>query len=115
MFTMSYGPLLLLVFCGFLCFLTVITLLCISLHSIELDKQLDDQVKERVKKRLKNARMEMAIILAFPLVYCSLFAVIVANRLYSVTHPNNHPVYPLWVAHVIASPGRLLVLSLIHI
>ena len=109
MFTMSYGPLLLLVFCGFLCFLTVITLLCISLYSIELDKQLDDQVKERVKKRLKNARMEMAIILAFPLVYCSLFAVIVANRLYSVTHPNNHPVYPLWVAHVIASPGRLLV------
>lgn len=109
MFTMSYGPLLLLVFCGFLCFLVVMTLLCISLYSVDANQQLDDQAKEKLKRRLKIARREVAIVLAFPLVYCTLFSVVVVNRLYSLTHPDSHPVYALWVAHVIASPGRLLV------
>ena len=109
MFTMSYGPLLLLVFCGFLCFLIVTTLICCSLHSLEANEQLENQVKERLKRRFKRARLEVTIILVFPLVYCSLFAIVVANRLYSITHSSSHPVYPLWVAHVIASPGRLLV------
>lgn len=109
MFSMSYGPLLLLMFCSFLCFLAVTSLLCITLYSVEATKELDDQVKQRLKERLKNAKREVTIVLAFPLLYCTLFCIVVANRLYSLTHPDNHPVYPLWVAHVIASPGRLLV------
>ena len=109
MFSMSYGPLLLLVFCSFLCFLVVTSLLCVALYSTNANKNIDDQFKRRLKRRLTIARREVMIVLAFPLVYCTLFAVVVANRLYSLTHPVSHPVYPLWVAHVIASPGRLLV------
>lgn len=102
MFSMSYGPLLFLILCAFLCFSVLTVLLCIGSHS--------SKTTEAAKDRFKNARKEMVFILAFPLLYYSLYLIIVVNRLYSFTHASNqHPFYPLWVAHVVASPSRLLV------
>ena len=101
MFSMCYGPLLFLIFCGFLCFIVLTVLLCIGSYST----RMSDEAKER----FRVARKEIAFILAFPLLYYSLFSIAVIDRLYSIRHHNRAPFYPLWIAHVIATPSRLLI------
>ena len=101
MFSMCYGPLLFLIFCGFLSFIVLTILLCIGSHST----RMSDEAKER----FRVARKEIAFVLAFPLLYYSLFSIAVIDRLYSIRHHNSAPFYPLWIAHVIATPSRLLV------
>lgn len=107
MFSMSYGPLLFLVFVGFLCLLTITLILCKGSTLNHKDAQSESE--STVQKRFKEGLKEMSFVLVFPLLYNLLCLVIVANRLYSVTHSDAKPMYPLWIAHVIASPGRLLV------
>ena len=101
MFSMSYGPLLFLIFCCFLCFMLLTILLCVGSHS--------PRTSDEAKERFKVARKEIAFVLAFPLLYYSLFSVAVVDRLYSMRHSNRAPFYPLWIAHVIATPSRLLI------
>ena len=101
MFSMCYGPLLFLIICGFLCFVAFTVALCIGSHLTHATQE--------AKERFKIARKEIAFILAFPLLYYSLFSVAVVDRLYSLKHDNSAPFYPLWIAHVIATPSRLLV------
>ena len=107
MFSMSYGPLLSLIFIGFLCLLAITLILC---RGSTLNREDAQSVSESaVQKRFKEGLKEMSFVLVFPLLYNLLCLVIVANRLYSVTHSDSEPLYPLWIAHMIASPGRLLV------
>ena len=105
MFSMSYGPLLSLIFAGFLCLLTITLILCRGSTLNHKDVQSESAMQKRFKEGLK----EMSFVLVFPLLYNLLCLIIVANRLYSVTHSEAKPLYPLWIAHLIASPGRLLV------
>ena len=108
MFTMSYGPLLSLIFIGFLCLLVVTIILYRS--SRQLRKNLGDTVVEvRAKELVNKSTKEIAFILVFPILYDLLCLVIVTNRIYAALHSDSKPFYPLWIAHVIASPGRLLV------
>ena len=107
MFSMSYGPLLSLVFVGFLCLLAITLILCRGSTLNRKDAQSESE--SAVRKRFKEGLKEMSFVLVFPLLYDLLCLIIIANRLYSVTHSDAKPLYPLWIAHVTASPGRLLV------
>ena len=101
MFSMCYGPLLFLVFCGFVCLIAFTLLLCIG--------SLSTRMSDEAKDRFKVARKEVAFVLAFPLLYYSLFSIAVIDRLNTMRNGNRTPFYPLWIAHVIATPSRLLV------
>lgn len=99
MFTMFYCPLFVLVICEFLCVVMATTGLCISVLSKE---------KRGESLKLTNTMKEMSILIILPLLYLSLFSILVANRVYSISHPESG-LHPLWSAHLIADPGRLLV------
>lgn len=102
MFALSYGPLLFLLFYSF-CSLFVI--IAILLWSIKTYRNLIF-----IKRILKIAASRTATLVVILLVYSSLFAVTIANHLYSIVYPNDHPVYPLWLASAIASPGQILLI-----
>ena len=106
MFTLSYGPLLFLLLCGFL---SLFILNAILLWSVYMKAYDDDHSPLIVKKVLQPARRVTAIVVLILIVYSFQFAITVANRLYSITHPNDYPVYPLWLVHAVVSPSQLLI------
>lgn len=102
-FSMCDGPILIILLCEFVCCLTITVVLCKKSYSAQAD--------ERVKERFKTAKREMIFVFILPLVYCSLFTLGMADRLYSITpgHSHTNPLFSLSIVHDIVSPARLLV------
>lgn len=101
MFTISYGPLLLLLFYSFCALFVMIAILQWSFERYQ------NLLKIKV---LKITARKMATLVVILLVYSSLFAVTIVNHLYSVIYPTDYPVYPLWLASALASPGQILLI-----
>ena len=94
-----YGPLILLMLFSFVAFLIIIAVLC------------------RLQKKMGLSRQgiqEALPLLAYPIIYNLIFAVLVVNRIYDavLVDQRKSPYYPLWVAHAVADPAQALFLPL---
>ena len=96
-FIFFYGPLVLIVLFSFVCMVLTIILVCCS--AVRRYSSVD-----RHQRRMK----EIIIALAYPMLYCTVCLILLANRVYSVSHPHSDPNLPLWYAHTIADPVRVM-------
>lgn len=96
-----YVPLMLIVLLAVLS--VVITFICCCRGEVRRHEKIPD-LRDRLKK-------QVIIVLACPVLYCSVSLLLIINRIYSTVH-FTHPVYPLWLLHAIADPARVLLPAL---
>ena len=65
---------------------------------------------DKNKELKKRYTKEIVIVVAFPLAYCCICLILLINRIYSTVHQKDaeSPYVPLWIAHSVADPMRLL-------
>ena len=96
-FIFFYGPLVLIVLFSLICMILTIVLVC---HGAVRRHFAVDHHQRRMK--------EIIIVLAYPMLYCTVCLILLANRIYSVSRPSHYPDIPLWYAHTVADPVRVL-------
>ena len=99
--------------------LMIIALLAIVFMFISFICYCRGEVRRHEKIiELKQRHMkEILIVLACPLVYCSICMLLFINRIYSTVESKRFapPYKPLWLAHAVADPVRLLLPALAFI
>ena len=98
-FIFFYGPLVLIVIFSLICMIFTIILVC---HAAA--RRPHAGVAGHHQRRMK----EIIIALAYPMLYCTVCLILLANRVYSVSNPKKDPNLPLWYAHTIADPVRVM-------
>ena len=94
-----YAPLVLIVLFSLLAMTITIVLVCYG--AVRRGGQtLIDEHQRRMK--------EIIIVLAYPMLYCTVCLLLLANRIYSLAHPSNAPFVPLWITHAVADPVRVM-------
>lgn len=96
-FIFFYGPLVLIVLFSMICMILTIVLVC---HGAVRRHFAVDHHQRRMK--------EIILVLAYPMLYCTVCLILLANRIYSVSRPTHFPDMPLWYAHSVADPVRVL-------
>ena len=96
-FIFFYGPLVLIVLFSLICMILTIVLVC---HGAVRRHFSVDHHQRRMK--------EIIIALAYPMLYCTVCLILLANRIYSVSHSDEDPNLGLWYAHTVADPVRVL-------
>ena len=94
-----YGPLLLIVFFSVISMFATIVLVCygaVRRHGVTIV----DQHQRRMK--------EIMLVLAYPMLYCTVCLLLLANRIYSIAHYKSQPFVPLWMTHTVADPVRVM-------
>lgn len=102
-FLFFYGPLVLIVLFSLVCMILTIVLVC---HAAA--RRPHAGAAGHHQRRMK----EIIIALAYPMLYCTVCLILLANRVYSVSRPSNNPDLPLWIAHTIADPVRVMLPAL---
>ena len=51
---------------------------------------------------------EIMLVLAYPMLYCTVCLLLLANRIYSLANTDNYPFDPLWITHAVADPVRVM-------
>ena len=98
-FIFFYGPLILIVLFSTVSMLSTIIFVCygaVRRHR----RTFVDQHQQRMK--------EIMLVLAYPMLYCTVCLILLANRVYSLVHSNSPPFKPLWIAHTVADPVRVM-------
>ena len=72
---------------------------------------------DKNKELKKRYTKEIVIIFAFPLAYCCICIVLLINRIYTTVHQRSDdpPYAPLWIAHAIADPLRIVLPALVFL
>ena len=96
-FIFFYGPLVLIVLFSLICMILTIILVCYG--AVRRHFSVDYH-----QRRMK----EIIIALAYPMLYCTVCLILLANRVYSVSHPDKGPNLGLWFAHTVADPVRVM-------
>ena len=99
--SMFYGPLIIIVTFTFISLIAITIILCKG----ALNK--DGMARKTYTRCIKNT----VLIATYPLVYTLICLVLITNRIYSSINGSNggEPFFPLWVAHTIADPARVLI------
>lgn len=100
-FLFFYGPLVLIVLFALICMILTIVLVC---HGAVRRHFSVDHHQRRMK--------EIIIALAYPMLYCTVCLLLLANRVYSVAHSDKYPNVPLWITHTVADPVRVMLPAL---
>ena len=99
-FSLFYGPLMVVIFFCFIGILVIVVFLCKgSLNKWGL-----------ARRQYQRGTREMMIVLLCPFLYNLLCFLLLANRIYSAisTKHDDAISYPLWIAHAIGDPCRVL-------
>ena len=99
-FVFFYGPLVLIAVFSFSCMILTIVLVCHGAVRRHGSPVTVDHHQRRMK--------EIIIALAYPMLYCTVCLLLLANRVYSVAHPGQNPNVPLWITHTVADPVRVM-------
>lgn len=94
-----YGPLILIVFFSLISMFATIVFVCYGAV-----RRHGRTVVDKHQRRMK----EIMIVLAYPMLYCTVCLFLLANRVYTLTHLQDPPYLPLWIAHTVADPVRVL-------
>ena len=99
-FSLYYGPLIIIISFSFVSLMAVIRTLCKgALSSV-------------VARNAYNRCVKQTILIAiYPLIYNLLCLLPIANRIYSAVNGSNGgvPFFPLWISHTLAEPARILI------
>ena len=99
-FSMYYGPLIVIITFSFVSLMAITSILCKgALNSAVATNTYSRCVKHTI------------LIALYPLVYNLLCLLPIANRIYSVINGSSggEPFFPLWIAHTLAEPARILI------
>ena len=96
-FLLLYAPLMLIAFFGFITFAMAAFVLC---------KQKIAQKRKSTQLLYNKGLQEMVPLIAYPLIFSIICSFSIANRVYYAKYVK--PYYPLWIAHAVADPGRVL-------
>ncbi len=110
-FTLFYGPQALLILVSFVSFLVIVAIIC---------KRYLNHSRERLHSQhssYQQALKESLPLLIYPILYNIITGVMITNRIYyAITTANGKPpYYPLWFAHTIADPLRILFIPLAYL
>ncbi len=107
-FTLLYGPQILLILVSFVSFLAIVITVC-----RQVVKQSRDGTYSQ-HSPYHQALKESLPLLVYAIIYYIITAVMVINRIYYAitTAHGKPPYYPLWFAHAIAQPLRILFIAL---
>ena len=100
MFSMFYGPLTLIILFSFGGFVAITIILYRgAIHQKGLARRI-----------YRRGTKEMVLIVVYPIIYNILCLILIINRIYSAVSDSEYdtPFFPLWIAHAIADPGRVL-------
>jgi hypothetical protein len=96
-FIFFYGPLMLIVLFSLICMILTIVLVC---HGA---------VRRHFSVHHHQRRMkEIILVLAYPMLYCTVCLILLADRVYTVIRPDEDPNLGLLFAHTVADPVRVL-------
>ena len=98
-FVFYYGPLILIVLFSTVSMLSTIIFVCygaVRRHR----RTFVDQHQQRMK--------EIMLVLAYPMLYCTVCLILLANRVYSLVNSDSRPFTKLWIAHTVADPVRVM-------
>ena len=98
-FVFFYGPLVLIVLFSNVSMVSTIVLVCygaVRRHG----RTFVNEHQQRMK--------EIMLVLVYPMLYCTVCLILLANRVYSIVHIKNTPFFSLWIAHTIADPVRVM-------
>ena len=72
---------------------------------------------DKNKKLKRRYTKEIILIFAFPLAYCCICVILLINRIYTTVHQkgNSPPYKPLWIAHAIADPLRVVLPAIVFL
>ena len=101
-----YAPLMIIVLLAVL--FMIISFICYCRGEVRRHPKIVELKQRHVK--------DIMIVLACPLLYCIFCLLLVINRTYSTVHndhtPTSKPFRPLWIAHAIADPVRVILPAL---
>ena len=100
-FTLFYGPLIIIVTFTFICFMIIGGILCKGALN-----------EGGMAKRTYTRGVKDTILIAiYPLVYTLMCVLPITNRIYSASNGSRgrEPFFPLWIAHTLAEPARVLI------
>ena len=100
-FTLFYGPLIIIITFTFISFMVIGGILC------------NGALREGgiPKKHYARGVKSTVLIAIYPLVYTLICLLPIANRIYSALNGSNgkEPFFPMWIAHTLAEPARVLI------
>ena len=98
-FSMYYGPLIIIITFTFVSFMVIGGILCKGAQV--------GIAKEKYTRGVKDT----VLIAIYPLVYNLICLLPIANRIYSASNGSRgrEPFFPLWIAHTLAEPARVLI------
>ena len=99
-FSLYYGPLIIIISFSFVSLMVVISTLCKGALSSDVARSAYIRcVKQTI------------LIALYPLIYNLLCLLPIANRIYSAVNGSNggEPFFPLWISHTLAEPARILI------
>ena len=100
-FTLFYGPLIVIVTFSFVSLMAITTILCKGALN-----------RNTVARRTYSRCVKNTILIAiYPLIYNLICLLPIANRIYSASNGSSggEPFFPLWIAHTLAEPARVLI------
>ena len=108
-FTLYYGLFAMFVFGSYVAFTVIVITLC--KERVASGRERAESFK---KETHRQALKEALPLLAYPLIYNIFFTIMLANRVYHAitTSKNEDPNFPLFLAHAIAEPLRVLLAAL---
>ena len=100
-FSMYYGPLMLIITFTFVCLMGITFILWKGARN----------KNGMARKAYSRGTRDTVLIAIYPLVYNLICLLPIANRIYSARNGSNGeaPFFPLWIAHTIAEPARVLI------
>ena len=99
-----YGPLMLIVLFAVVCMMITIGLVCCGAAKRAAGKQKTKFNTDKQQGYLKD----IMLVLAYPILYCAVCLLLLANRVTSSVHFNWAPIEGMWITHAVADPVRLL-------
>ena len=96
-----YAPLIVIVFFSIISMTATIILVCYG--AVRRHAPIRSIVNQH-QRRMK----EIMLVLAYPMLYCFVCLLLLANRIYSIARPGEPPYIPLWMTHTVADPVRIM-------
>lgn len=100
-----YGPLVLIVLLAVVCMVITISFVCCG--AVKRHPGKSKYTASKTGKQ-QGYMKDIMIVLAYPILYCAVCMLLLANRVFSSVHYKEKPIVGLWLTHAVADPVRVL-------
>ena len=103
-----YGPLVLVVIFSVVCMVITICFVCCG--AVKRHPGKTNQTTKTFKRQ--GYMKDIMLVLLYPVLYCAVCMLLLANRVFSSVHYSKQPIVGLWITHAVADPVRVLLPAL---